>query len=48
MWILFRIIDIGDTQTCKIYLINNVSIDWLLPIINDQLTSDKIFAGAQL
>ena len=46
MWILLcvHIIDIGDTQTCKIYLFNNgfylCQLTDYLPIIN--LNSDKI------
>ena len=44
--------DTDDTQTCKIYLFNNgfllLPINRLLPITYDQLTSDEIFAGAQL
>ena len=39
--------DIDDTQTCKIYFDFTFANYRLLPFIYDQLTGDKIFAGAQ-
>ena len=52
IFLFVHINDIGDTPTCKIYLFQQwillVPINRLSPIIYDQLTSDKIFAGAQL